>query len=263
MSESKNNTARKGPFNTMAVTRFGPMLYNIHDKYVGRSLAAYGEFSLGETTVFDSILSEGDFVIDAGANIGAHTLYYAHKGCTVLAFEPQRLVHQLLCANMALNSAASVYCFHAALGAAPGHLAIPELDPRAPDTNWGGLEIEGYTNGTVVPVNTIDEFELPACRLIKVDVEGMEEKVLRGAKDTIEKYHPVLYLENDRANKAEALVAYVESLGYVMRSHQPMLFNPDNFSQNPKNLFPNIASMNLICVHKDDTELMGKIEAGL
>lgn len=245
-------------FNRVIPSRFGDMLVNTNDMYVGKSFVLYGEFSQGEVQLFDAIVSQGDFVIDAGANIGAHTLYFATKKCTVLAFEPQRMVYQLLCANMALNSVRTAYCFNAALGDASGVLPVPELDPDA-EVNWGGLSIEGHDQGHIVVVRAVDDYELPGCRLIKVDVEGMEEKVLRGAKQTIREYHPVLYVENDREEKSESLMAYIKELGYIIREHKPPLYNPDNFNGNPENVFGGIVSKNLICVHKTDEKTWDRI----
>ena len=54
-------------------TRFGYMIYCIHDEYVGRSLDLYGEFSPDESKVFDRFVKPGMSVIDVGANIGVHT----------------------------------------------------------------------------------------------------------------------------------------------------------------------------------------------
>jgi hypothetical protein len=90
--------------NRVKQCRHGMMLYNVHDLYVGRSLDQYGEFSQGEIDLFGQILKPGQVVLDVGANIGAHTLWFAQTvgpSGTVLAFEPQRIVFQALCANLA------------------------------------------------------------------------------------------------------------------------------------------------------------------
>ncbi|HYH40041.1 MAG TPA: FkbM family methyltransferase [Azospirillum sp.] len=99
--------------NRLVRARHGFMLFNRHDTVVGRSLAYYGEYFESEVRLFRQMVRSGDVVIDAGANIGTHTLALARAtGPTgrVLAFEPVRLNHQLLCANMALNSLTQVEC---------------------------------------------------------------------------------------------------------------------------------------------------------
>src|SRR5687768_6606900 len=85
------------PFNRLKDCRYGRMLYNVNDLYVGRSLDLYGEFSEGEVEVFRQLVRPGDLVMDVGANVGAHTVWFAKAvgpGGVVLAFEPQRLVFQ-------------------------------------------------------------------------------------------------------------------------------------------------------------------------
>ena len=82
-------------FNRVQQSRYGRMLFNANDTYVGTSIEAYGEYSEGEVQLFRQILRPGDVVVDAGANIGAHTLFFARAvspGGAVFAFEPQRLL---------------------------------------------------------------------------------------------------------------------------------------------------------------------------
>ena len=86
--------------------KYGRMLYNPNDKYIGRSLNLYGEFSEGEIALFRQLIKPGFVVLDIGANIGCHTVFMAQameNSGRVIAIEPQRLTHQLLCANVALN----------------------------------------------------------------------------------------------------------------------------------------------------------------
>jgi len=239
-------------FNSLGRLRYGQVIYNRNDAYIGRSIEAYGEYSGLEVSVFDQLLSAGQVVIDAGANIGVHTLFFARKvgpQGRVLAFEPQRLVFQSLCGNMALNSISNVYCWNMGLGEQPGQAAVPLLDPRRPE-NFGGVTLDGDADGEIVAVTTIDNFDLPQCDFIKIDVEGMEEAVLRGAEQTIRRHQPILYLECDRAERETSLLPYLDSLGYRMFWHLPPLFNPNNFHENDENIFGETVSRNLLCFDK-------------
>ena len=96
---------------------------------------------------------------------------------------------------------------------------------------------------------TIDGLQLPRCDLLKVDVEGMELPVLRGAADTIRKFHPILYVENDRLESSPALIEYLLALDYQLYWHLPPLFHPANFFENPVNVFGNVVSSNMLCIH--------------
>ena len=118
-------------FNKQSECRYGRMLFNRNDVYIGRSLDVYGEFSEGEVELFRQIVEEGSFVVEVGANIGVHTLFFARQvGLTgvVVAFEPQRIVFQTLCANMAINSVTNVQCHQKAVGAELGEMRVPALD---------------------------------------------------------------------------------------------------------------------------------------
>jgi hypothetical protein len=57
--------------------RHGRMLYFSNDRYVGGSLDVYGDYCEDETQLFGQILRPGHVVVEAGANIGAHTVHLA------------------------------------------------------------------------------------------------------------------------------------------------------------------------------------------
>ena len=252
-----------GPFNRRKVCRHGEMLYNIHDSYIGRSLDLYGEYSEGEIDLFRRIVHAGHAVVEAGANIGAHTLFFARQvgpTGTVLAFEPQRIVFQTLCANLALNSVTNVDCRQQAVGAAAGEIIVPAIDYRR-EANFGGLALGGHTRGERVPLVTIDGLDLGRCDLLKLDVEGMEQDALVGAAATISRLKPLLYVENDRREKSADLIRCLDSLGYTMYWHTPPLFNPGNFFANPRNAFVNIISRNMLCVHRSRSDRVEGLEA--
>jgi FkbM family methyltransferase len=240
------------PYVRQKSCRYGEMLFNLHDMYVGRSLDLYGEFSEGEVDVFRQVVQPGQTVLDIGANIGCHSLFLARQvgpGGSVLAFEPQRLVFQMLCANLALNSIPNVFCYQAAAGTQPGQLLVPLADFYH-ENNLGGMGLGGHGFGEPVPVLTIDGLNLPACHLIKIDVEGMEEQVLRGAVQTLSRFKPILYVENDREDKSASLIRYLATLDYAMYWHCPPLYNRDNYAGNPQNVFGSIVSKNMLCVHR-------------
>ena len=158
------------PFNTVAQTRFGQLIYNVNDVYIGRSIELYGEFSQGETLLFEQLIGPGEVVLEVGANIGAHTLFFAQQvgaAGRVLAFEPQRILFQTLCGNLALNSVINTHCWNMAVGSESGEITVPPLDYARAD-NFGGIELGMHEQGETVPLATIDSFQLPRCDFIKV-----------------------------------------------------------------------------------------------
>ena len=64
-------------YNHLKDCRHGRMLYNINDKYVGRSLDVYGEFCEAELTLLQPFVRPTDIIIEVGANIGTHTVPFA------------------------------------------------------------------------------------------------------------------------------------------------------------------------------------------
>ncbi len=240
------------PFNRLRECRHGTMIYNFNDMHIGRSLDLYGEWTEAEVEVFRQLLCPGSYVVEGGSNIGAHTLFLAKAVWPtgkVLAFEPQRIVFQTLCANLALNSVPNVDARNLALGNAPGITMVPALD-HAQIHNFGSVELGLYAEGENVQVITLDSLNLPRCDFLKIDVEGMETEVLEGAAATIARCQPVLYVENDRQDKSNRLIRTLDALGYKMFWHIPYLFQPHNFADNPINVFGKITSQNMICVPK-------------
>ncbi len=239
-----------GGFNELRMCRTGPMLYNKFDEYVGGSLMKYGEYSFAEQRLLSQVVRPGFVVVEAGANIGAHTSHLARcvgPDGEVHAFEPQRIVFQTLCANVALNQCTNVYAYQAALGAETGSVLVPAMNPEI-RANFGGVSLQGVIAGERVQQFTLDSLDLPACHVIKVDVEGMEVEVLKGAVGTIESYRPIMYLENDRGGRSEELLTILLQSDYAVYWHIPRLYNPANFAGVAENIFPDVASVNVLCL---------------
>jgi FkbM family methyltransferase len=241
-----------GPgFNAMVRAKHGLMLFNRNDVYIGRSIGKYGEFSEGEIALFSQLCRPGDVVVEVGANIGTHTLPIAKmvgRDGRIHAFEPQRIVFQTLCANMAMNSITNVECHYTALSHEPSTLLIPDIAYEL-EGNYGGVEVTRFGGGAPVPMTRMDDvIALPRCRLIKIDVEGMEHDVISGARSTIAAHRPFLYVENDRIEKSDALIDLIGSMDYGLFWHTPYMYNPQNYARDTEDIFPGVISINMICI---------------
>jgi FkbM family methyltransferase len=235
--------------NQLARCRHGLMLFNGCDQYIGAALRKYGEWSENELTLFRQLVPTGSVVVEGGANVGAHTVALSKLvGVTgaVHAFEPQRLVFQTLCANLALNGCVNVYAYHAAVGARTGEVLVPALPPDRP-ANFGGVGLQGVSSGERTPLRRIDELDLQVCRLVKLDVEGMEAEALQGAAQTVRRLRPLLYVENDRRHLHEGLTRLLHYWSYDAYWHMPPFFSRDNFAGDQENIFGRLASVNMIC----------------
>jgi FkbM family methyltransferase len=236
--------------------RHGLMAYFPHDIFIGGALERYGEYVERELDLLLSHVVEGSVVVEVGANIGCDTVALARKvGSTgrVFAFEPQRIIYQMLCANLAINGIWNVLAERAALGSAPGLLRVPPVDYSKPG-NFGGVALQDQ-GAEPVQVLTLDAYQLERCDLIKIDVEGMELEVLKGAAGTISRTRPAIYCENDREEKSPALIGFLRALDYALYWHFPAMFNADNFCKNPVNVFQrsgkDIVSMNMLCLPRE------------
>jgi len=240
--------------NRLKTCRHGDMIFNVHDQHIGRSLDLYGEWAESELDLLGLFIKPGDVVIDVGANIGTHTVFFAQRvGATgqVQAFEPQRIVFQNLCANLALNGLLNVRAFHAAVAREPGTIAVPSVAYAEPG-NHGGVALAAgaatAAGGERVPLMRLDGLGLDRCRLLKIDVEGMELDVLEGGRSLVEAARPIVYVENNDAAKSPALISWLLARDYHLFWHVSMFFNPRNFFANAVNVFGKLGDLNMIGV---------------
>lgn len=146
------------------------------------------------------VVEDGDVLIDVGASAGAYTILFSKlvgpKGL-VYAFEPDPKAFEFLHDNVRMNGLSNVRTENLALADSPGTLTF-----RAPilgEGNSSSVYAEPWWGKRfTAPATTIDLY----CRLnriqprgLKIDVEGAECSVLKGALDVLEKHHPWLLLE--------------------------------------------------------------------
>jgi FkbM family methyltransferase len=223
------------PFTLIVPTVYGQMLVNRHDINQTNALFKGGvAVDHNEIVTLAKVLrligGEDQTVVDVGANFGAYTLALANivgpRG-QVHAFEPQRIIFNMVCGSVALNSLTNVYVHHMAVGDREGQVEIPQFDYNKP-LNFGSIEFtseqreqltqaRGHDPERVefVPLTTIDRFAFDKLHLMKIDAEGMEMSVLLGAEQTIRRCRPVLYVEFLKCDK-EALRQRITGLDYAV-----------------------------------------------
>lgn len=215
------------------------------DSFIGWSLAEYGEWTEFEVDLMSKLPLEGKTVLDVGANIGTHTLPLSKlvgpKG-SVIALEPQPVFMALLERNIQQNGRGNVVVGNLAAGNRNGEVEIaglPKLGANEPAFNMGGVPLSDGdkwgqpTHGEMIK---IDSMALESCALIKIDAEGMEIDILRGAKETIERCEPFLYIEANGDDCTE-IAALLEEIGYAAFWSIGPYFNFDNFRRSSKNVW--------------------------
>lgn len=246
--------------------RHGLFLAQANDFYLGGALLRYGEYGEIEGQLLQQMVHPGMTVVEVGANIGTHTVPLARavgpQG-RVIAIEPQPVIHQQLCANITLNGLRNVITHLCGCGAETGVLYRPPVDYDADiQGNFGGVSLHSVPVGMPVPVHLLDALvgDVPI-QLIKIDVEGMEGDVLAGAKETLRRNRPLLYVENDRVEKSAALIQQLFDLGYRLWWHLPPLFNPDNYFGVVENDYGGVVSINMLCIPAErDANVSGLTE---
>ena len=156
-----------------------------------------------------NLVQPGDHVIDVGANIGEVALMCSKRAGSngyVLAIEPCTGNFQNLKKNIDLNEWFHGEHLQIALGDSEGSVSLVEVENHNAGMNrvaFGSLT-EGIEEVQLRKLDeVVDELGLERVDLIKIDVEGFELHVLRGAAKTIERFRPKLFVEIDPAYLAE------------------------------------------------------------
>lgn len=221
--------------NVLTHTNYGPMIINIKDDTIGSCTSNHGYWGTADILLIQSILSqlyaneETLCLLDVGTNIGSHTLAFAQypfKNVVVHGFEAQREIFYMVAGTIALNCLSNVFLHHVAVSnVSDVEIKIPKVDYSS-KSNFGSYEIERakhsdtsdmYVEGAYETIKTlrIDDLKLNHVKLIKIDVEGMEDKVVEGASDTIKSNRPVLYIETFKTN-FEPVVTFLKNLNYLI-----------------------------------------------
>jgi len=142
--------------------------------------------------------------IDVGACFGTWAIALAPICKTVHVFEPQRILFNMICGSVALNSFEHVYCHNVAIGR-HAQIPVPQFD-YGKALNFGSIEFgekqtepldqeRGTATLEFVQCRALDDFKFESVDAIKIDVEGMEVDALHSASYTIFKSRPVVYVE--------------------------------------------------------------------
>jgi FkbM family methyltransferase len=173
-------------------TKFDFFVYRGGDRYISARIQKRGSWEPFVTALMLSLLRPGDVFVDIGANIGWYTVASALKvGKTgqVIAFEPEPDNADMLERNVVLNDLHNVRLFRCALAESTGQMALVKSA-----TNMGDHRLDSSTGSSAainIPVDTLDRLiadngiNLAKARILKVDTQGAEVLVLRGARETL------------------------------------------------------------------------------
>lgn len=175
-------------------------------------------------TVIEHFISPGDVVLDCGANFGYNAVLMGKRlnnQGSLIAFEPQRIIHQQLNGNLILNNIFNAITYQIALG--DGTQSQTTMRPVNYEDSWVNIgDTSIGEGGEEVNIYKLDDFELNKVNFIKMDVQGYELFVLEGAKELLKSFQPNLFVEIEPHQLIKfgitetQLIDYIKSLGYRM-----------------------------------------------
>lgn len=194
---------------------------------------AGGEFyELEELEIIRRACPFGATFVDIGANIGNHSLFATKflRVRKVIPFEPNPVAIEILRCNLELNGVTGL-CDLSHLGKGLADQSMAGLSIDAPARNLGGGRmVEG--GGSLEVIRGDEALAGEEVDFIKIDVEGMEMKVLSGLQETIRRCRPRLFVEVDRSNR-DALRAWLGAAGYRVAARFRRYRANENFLLEP------------------------------
>lgn len=169
-----------------------------------------------EMLLLGQLLGSKPLAVDIGANFGPYCYCLARLGKRVEAFEPLPEIARTLGAyrsplirvhNVALSSAAGTLQLYTPIFDGVPYPACSTFTP-----------VEGPHETCSVPVRTLDSFAFADICLVKIDVEGHELEVLRGAVDTLRREQPLLLVEIEQRHLRFPMAEvfdFIQALGYA------------------------------------------------
>lgn len=187
---------------------------------LGFSTMLNGGFETAEIERAIDLATAGKAAFDVGANVGVYTVALARAAGTgtVVAIEPDTVTVRRLSANLARNSLGNVLVVEAVANECDGTAKLHIADDSA-YSSIGEIEAGHRTVDsrlvTSVRLDTVwADLGRPATSIVKVDVEGAEVSVIRGAHDMLTSEHPALLLEANSREHLDRLDAELRPLGY-------------------------------------------------
>ncbi|MBK3406085.1 FkbM family methyltransferase [Methylorubrum populi] len=240
------------------IGRHGLFVHDERDQVIGRSLRLYGEWAEEEIYLLSTMVRSGDTVLDIGANVGTHTVAFSRmvgQVGRVVSIDGQARASNILALNITINGCDNVSRLEGLIGSSC-ELVFDKLSeaetPNIGAVTFRDLQIAASStlDAIVRPLAmfTVDSMLIQSCRLMKIDVEGMELDALKGAQQTIERCEPFIYFEQaTRANFTE-IHSFLTSLGYKLYYHGANPFNANNFNQSSENIFGGTRELNILAV---------------
>lgn len=195
------------------VENIAPRAWRLPLRYHGQRLVGGLEDEMG---LLPQLVPKNSVALDIGANHGIYAYALSRLSPTVHCFEPLAEC----CRYIRGHHAANITVHNVALSDRAGELElhVPVIGGRAVFTRASLDRPDGPFESRHVEVRSLDSYGLTGVGFIKIDVEGLEASVLRGAEHLLKTCHPNLLVEIDRAHHTRdsflAVHAALQTFGY-------------------------------------------------
>jgi len=175
-------------------------------------------------------------ILDIGANIGQTSLWMANElkmaGVEIIAIEPFPSTFQKLLYNINLNHFKNITPINIAFGNSDSKLQM-----EGSSSNSGAFRVNTSSkseNFVEVYQSTIDNYfntDKRTITFIKIDVEGFEYNVIKGAENTIKKYYPIMYIEINNENLKSQNSSALDLLNLLRNYGYNSILKSDSLSE--------------------------------
>lgn len=218
--------------NALISSDYGPIIVNINDTIIGKHISQTGFWAKSDIELIKDLLNyllqKKNLIVfyDVGANIGTHSLAFGKiygEKIKIRAFEAQRQIFNMLCGTVALNGLSNIYCHNLAVSNESNNLIRMSLPNYSESNNFGGFELIAAKRSDnqdmikniseSVETVTLDSFN-ENVDFIKMDIEGMEDKALMGAKSIFNNSRPICFVEIFKTD-VDFLINFFKERGYL------------------------------------------------
>lgn len=169
---------------------YSPSEYWVPDSEKVLNDIVYEWNTKGETVL--KACNKKEYCLQAGGHVGVFPIQLSRYFKKVVTFEPWEENFDCLARNIAQREISNIDMYCAGLGQTTGSASLV----RQKQGNTGSTQIQPMENGSVV-LTTIDLLKMEGLDLLWLDIEGMEIEALEGGRNTIEKFQPLIVLENN------------------------------------------------------------------
>jgi hypothetical protein len=232
------NAGHRPGLTSVAETRVGMLQYSPDEPIVGDSIGWYGDYLQVQLDLLARIVRRGGTIVELSAGIGAHAVPLSRMiGETGHLFvqESRTVLREVLRQNLAANGVANVTVL-----------------PRSGNQQPGGAMIGGMSAG-----ETIDELKLQRLDCLKVGPASDTIDVLTGAKETVWRLRPSLFLTVADEEALNRVKDRVREFGYRCWRMETPLFNVHNFNRRDADIFGGRTALALLAVPEEtDVDVM-------